>query len=207
MKRSVASVLVFVLAYGLFWGLLVTRPTGAFAQGGASAAARAVPITGFRADFLDHWNYLEKRFVALAQAMPQEKYAWRPGEGVRSVSEVFLHVAGANFGFMAILGVQPPIELDHRTFEKSTTDRTKVVEYLKLSFDHVRQTVLKTSDADLEKSAKMFGHDTTVRVVLFTLATHLPEHLGQAIAYARMNGVAPPWTAERQAQQHEKPKP
>ncbi len=164
------------------------------------------PASGFRAEFLRHWADLEKKFVSLAQAMPQEKYGWRPGEGVRSVSEVFVHVAGGNYFLIAPVGVKPPEGLS-RDDEKKITDKSAVVEMLKKSFEHVRQAILKITDADLDKPVKFFGRDATVREVLFYLATHQPEHLGQSIAYARMNSVVPPWTAERQTQQQQqKPK-
>lgn len=199
----------------LFLALPALAGTPAFAQTGVPAtsaptsATPAPPTGGFRAEFLKHWDDLSKKFVDLAQAMPQEKYTWRPGPGVRSVSEVYLHVAGANFGFMTLVGIQPPTPIDRRTFETSTTDRAKVAEYLRQSFEHVRLAVVRMSDADLDKPAKLFGRDTTVRDVLFTLGSHQPEHLGQSIAYARINGVVPPWTAARQAQQaqQQQPKP
>ena len=201
MKRTLSSFLLLLL-------LAAVAAPVAFAQGLTSPVATtpAAPPAGFRGDFLKEWDDLEHKLVALAQAVPQEKYTWRPGEGVRSFSEVFLHMAGANFGFLAMLGVQPPAGIDRQTYEKSTTDRAKIVENLKQSFDHVRQFVLKTSDADLEKPAKLFGRETTVRGVLYVLGTHQPEHLGQLIAYSRVNGLVPPWTAERQAQQQQKPK-
>ncbi len=197
MKRCVTCAVVLAV-------VLVGGAAPAFAQSKPSSAA---PADWLRAEFLKSWDDTEKKFVDLAQAVPQEKYTWRPGKGVRSVSEVFLHVAGANYLFMSALGAQSPAEITKDSFETSTTDRAKVVEYLKQSFEHVRQTVQKTSDADLEKPAKLFGRDTTVRGVLWLLATHLPEHLGQSIAYARMNNVVPPWTVARQAkQQQQKPK-
>ena len=200
----------------LMLALLVATPL--LGQGGAPAAQAAAPAapaameapkSGFRAQFLTQWDTLEKKFVALAEAIPQEKYTWRPTPEVRSVSEVFLHVAGGNYFSLEGMGVPPPAGVDRKTYEKSTADRAKIVEQLKQSFDLVRETVLKTSDADLEKPAKLYGQPATVRDVLFALATHQPEHLGQSIVYARLNGVVPPWTAERQArqkQQQQQPK-
>ncbi|MGH9669635.1 MAG: DinB family protein [Terriglobales bacterium] len=190
----------------LFIVLLLAAPL--LAQSGAptaaapsAAAAMEAPKSGFRADFLKQWDALEKKFVALAEAIPQEKYTWRPTPEVRSVSEVFLHVAGGNYFYLEGVGVPPPAGVDRKTYEKSATDRAKIVEQLKQSFDLVRGTVLKTSDADLEKPAKLYNQPSTVREVFFVLVTHQPEHLGQSIVYARECGVVPPWTAERQARQ------
>jgi uncharacterized damage-inducible protein DinB len=170
-----------------------------------AAAAMEAPKSGFRADFLKEWDALEKKFVGLAEAIPQEKYTWRPTPEVRSVSEVFLHVAGGNYFYLDGMGVALPAGMDRKNYEKSTTDRAQTVEQLKQSFDRVRETVLKTSDADLEKPAKLYGQASTVREVLFALVTHTPEHLGQMIVYARECGVVPPWTAERQARQKQQP--
>ena len=187
---------------GLMLALLVSLPL--LAQGQAPAAAPAAttmeaPTSGFRADFLKEWGTLEKKFVGLAEAVPQGKYAWRPTPEVRSVGEVLLHVAGGNYFYLEGMGVSPPAGMDRKNYEKSTTDQAKVVEQLKQSFALVRETVLKTSDADLDKPAKLYGQPSTVREVLFALVTHTPEHLGQMIVYARECGVVPPWTAERQA--------
>jgi len=188
MKGSVKSTLILTL-------LLGCGAVTALAQDKPSTAAPAPPASGFRAEFLRQLDDAEKKLVDLAQAMPEEKYTWRPAEGVRSVSEVYMHVAGANFFFPRIIGIQPPAGLS-REMEK-ITDKAKVVETLKQSFEHARQAALNTADADLDKGVKLFGRDSTVREVLLLLATHMHEHLGQSIAYARMNGVVPPWSAGR----------
>ncbi|MBI3668500.1 MAG: DinB family protein [Acidobacteria bacterium] len=175
-----------------------------------AAAAPAAPTSGFRADFLADWDDLAKKAVSLAEAMPPEKYTWRPGEGVYSVSEIYLHIAGGNFGLAQTIGFAPPAGIETRGLMKSTTDKAKVLDILKQSFEHVRQAALKTTDADLDKPVKLFGQPSTVRNVFYILGTHQHEHFGLGIAYARVNGVVPPWTAARQAQQQlqkEKPKP
>ena len=171
-----------------------------------SAQETAKPTTpdtlthNFRAEFLRQWDDFGNKMIALADAMPKDKYSWRPGVGVRSVGEVFAHVASGNFGFMKMIGVDLPSGIDRKSVD-SLTDKEKIVEVLKKSFEHVRQAIVKTADADFDKPAQIFGREGTVREVFFLLATHQPEHLGQSIAYARMNGVVPPWTAERQVQQ------
>lgn len=167
----------------------------------AAATTTAAPASGFRADFLKEWDSLEKKFVGLAEAIPQEKYTWRPTPETRSVSEVLLHVAGGNYFYLDGMGVAPPAAWDRKNYEKSTTDQAKIVEQLKQSFAQVRETVLQTSDADLAKPAKLYGQPSTVREVLFAMVTHTPEHLGQMIVYTRQCGVVPPWTAARQARQ------
>ncbi len=155
------------------------------------AAAGAAP--SFKAAFLNQLADSEKKLVSLAQAVPQEKMTWRPAEGVRSMSEVFMHEAGANYMFMTFLGAKAPAGLD-RSMEKTVTDQAKIVQNLKDSFAHVRQAVSALSDADMTKEAKMFGRTQNYETVLFVYSNHLHEHLGQLIAYARQNGIVPPWS-------------
>ena len=159
--------------------------------------APAAPPT-FKQVFVNRLDDTEQKLVGLAEAMPQEKYSWRPMEGVRSVSEVFMHEAGANYGFMAMMGVKPPAGVD-RNAEKTVTEKAKVVEALKASFAHVRDAVNGFSDADMAKTAKMFGMTLTYEEALFIMANHMHEHLGQAIAYARMNGIVPPWSKGKES--------
>ncbi|HEV2021626.1 MAG TPA: DinB family protein [Terriglobales bacterium] len=209
MKKTSPLILTKLTLLALL-ALLVAAPLlaqcGAPTQAAPPAAMEAAK-SGFRADFLKQWDTLETKFVGLAEAIPQEKYTWRPTPEVRSVSEVFLHVALGNYSYLDAIGVPLPAGMDRKTYEKSTTDRAKIVEQLKLSFGLVRETVLKTSDADLEKPAKLYGQPSTVREVLFALVTHTPEHLGQMIVYGRECGVVPPWTAERQARQKQQQPP
>jgi len=141
----------------------------------------------------------ESKFVDLAKAIPADKYTWRPGEGVRSVSEVFLHIASANYGLPTMLGAAPAEGFNRQGFEKSTTEKDKVIEQLNKSFAYLESAVDKTSDAELNKRMKLFGgKEGTGGDILFLIITDLHEHLGQMIAYARMNSVVPPWSAARQ---------
>jgi len=198
----------------LFLGLLLAAAPTAFAQTAAAPVATpAAPTAGFRAEALNELAGLEQRFLSLAQAVPPEKYTWRPAEGVRSISEVYMHVAGANYALPRLVGVAPPAAFNPRGFDTSVTEKAKVIDALRQSFAHVRQAVLNMPDADGEKKVKLFGADNTYRGVLVFIIRHMAEHLGQSIAYARMNGVTPPWTEEQQQRvqqqqqlQKEKPK-
>jgi uncharacterized damage-inducible protein DinB len=168
----------------------------------ATNATPAPPTSGFRAEFLNELKYEEDRFVRLAQAMPADKYTWRPAEGVRSVSEVYLHVAAANYNIPRLFGMPPPAGFKLQGFDKSTSDKTKVIETLRLSFAHMREAALYMSDADLEKQVDWLeGKKNTNRGVMLFILRHAAEHLGQSIAYARINGIVPPWTEEQQQQQ------
>jgi uncharacterized damage-inducible protein DinB len=160
----------------------------------ASAQAAAAPTSGYRAEFLKEMQYFEGRFTQLAEAIPADKYAWRPGAGVRSVAEVLLHVAGANQGLPGMAGIKAPAGFSMQGYEASTTDRAKIIAELKKSFEHIRGAASQMQDADADKAMKVFGMDMTGRSFSFFMARHLGEHLGQLIAYARVNGVVPPWS-------------
>ena len=154
------------------------------------AAVAAGPL---QTDVANELTAVEKKIVSLAEAVPAEKFAWRPADGVRSVSEVYMHVVGANYMLPTMIGAKMPAGIT-RDMEKTVTDKAKVVESLKASFAHARKAVEGVPDTDLEKKVKFFGTEKTERELLMILVTHAHEHLGQSIAYARMNGVAPPWS-------------
>jgi uncharacterized damage-inducible protein DinB len=156
--------------------------------------ASEAPKSGFRAEFLRDLDGVQRKIVDLASAVPADKYSWRPAPGVRSISEVYMHIAGGNYLLASFTGMKPP-GYDTRSLEKITeTDRVLVE--LKKSFDHLRTAALNATDSDLDKSINMFGNDTTERAAFLTALNHLHEHLGQSIAYARMNGVVPPWSGK-----------
>lgn len=159
--------------------------------------------SGFLADYLVQWNQVEKKLKDLAEAIPVEKYSWRPGEGVRSVQEVVVHVASSNYYLPTMIGVKPPEGFSGH-MEKTITEKSEAIKALTESFEHFRQALNNMSDTDLDKPAEFFGQKTDVRGVFFNLLSDTHEHLGQLIAYARVNGVVPPWTAARQkAEKHE----
>jgi len=136
-------------------------------------------------------NSIEEKLVQLAEAMPQEKMSWRPMEGVRSPSEVFMHVAAANYFIAGALGAETPSDVNPREFEKSVTDKADVAAKLKDSFAFARKAV---EEADPEEATKLFGQESTKQGAMLVLVEHASEHLGQSIAYARMNEVVPPWS-------------
>ncbi len=123
-------------------------------------------------------------------------------EGVRSVSEVYLHIADANYLFANAAGLKAPVDnktlMDEKSRDMRTTDKAKIAEELNASFDWTKSAVSKLTNADLEKKVDFFGMKMTLRNLLFSMLSHMHEHLGQSIAYARSNGVVPPWTAKEQ---------
>jgi len=172
--------------------LALFLPALALAATAPPAKAPAPKPTSFRDEFLHDLDEVQTKVLDLAAAVPAEKYSWRPSEGVRSVSEVYMHIAGANYVLATFLGVQPPAEMP-KDIEK-ITDKKRVLAELQKSFDHLRAIAKSVTDAELEEPVKLFGSDTTKRGVLITALNHMHEHLGQSVAYARLNGIVPPWS-------------
>ena len=161
-------------------------------------------VTGYRSEVLAEVIVQEDKFSRLAEAIPADKYNWRPTPEVRSFAEVLLHVSAANYNLYKLVGTQPPANLDIKNLEKSTTDKAKVIATLKDSFAHAKSAIKAMSDADLDKSFDWFGGKNTQRGALLFIVRHAAEHLGQSIAYARFAGVVPPWTEDAQRKQPEK---
>jgi uncharacterized damage-inducible protein DinB len=161
-------------------------------------------LTGYRSEIMAEVMIQEDKFTRLAEAIPAEKYTWRPSPDVRSFAEVFLHVSAANFNLYKLVGTPPPAGFDVKGFEKSTTDKAKVIATLKDSFAHAKKAITAMPDANLEKSLDWFGGKNTQRGILLFIVRHGAEHLGQSIAYARFVGITPPWTEDLQKKQPEK---
>jgi uncharacterized damage-inducible protein DinB len=161
----------------------------------AGGAAQVAPTgTGFRAEYLAELTVSEDHLLRLAQALPAGKYDWRPAAEVRSVSEVFLHIAGSNFNLPRVLGVAPREGMVERDYDKSTTQKAEVIAALRDSFAFLRNAIDRLTDADAEKKVAWFGGENTYRGVLYFMARHTGEHTGQLVAYARINGIVPPWS-------------
>ena len=144
---------------------------------------------------------LAAKMVGLAEAMPADKYDWRPGDGVMSVGEVFMHVAAYNYFYPSMAGAPIPdgvgVTTDYSTvgaFEDSRSNRDEIIEALKASFEHLEQVTAGASPSTLDDMVSVFGNDVTVQEAWMGTLTHIHEHLGQSIAYARTNGIVPPWS-------------
>jgi uncharacterized damage-inducible protein DinB len=161
----------------------------------ASLIAMPTHAQGVTADVQAAIDDAASKIVQLAEAIPADKYSWRPGAGVRSVSEVLMHVAGGNTGIPGMAGVQrKPATPLPRNAEQTITEKAAVIAALRASYDYLKLAVADVPDAQLGDAVNLFGNQSTKRGVLMLLATHNHEHLGQMIAYARMNNIAPPWS-------------
>jgi len=163
----------------------------------ATADETPDPVASARADWLGNFDFTIGRVGQLADAIPADKWAWRPAEGVRSVSEVVGHVAVGNYYLATFLGGSMPEGMSMES--EKETDPAKLHEMLDASIAHVHQVVEGLTAAQLEEKVEFFGQQMTKRGILLVALGHVHEHLGQLIAYARMNGVVPPWTAAENA--------
>ena len=159
-----------------------------------SGFAAAQNPGGFKGEFLGNFGQVESKFYQLVEAMPIDTYDWRPGAGVRSVCEVFMHISVDNYLMGGAFGVVMPREMEGPGAEKCPGDKAKVMAAMKASFGAIRAKVNTLTDADMDQPAKLFGATQTKRAWLLATAEHAGEHLGQSIAYARSNGVVPPWS-------------
>jgi uncharacterized damage-inducible protein DinB len=139
---------------------------------------------------------VQKKFVDLANAIPADKFTWRPSADSRSFAEVLLHVAGERYGILSLMGAPKPEGFEGKTFEKSTTDKARIVDELNRSWTFTETTIKGMNNADFAKLLPKLGPQANEGDVIYILVADAHEHLGQAVAYARENGIVPPWTVE-----------
>ena len=140
------------------------------------------------------WGHVSHQLIALAEVTPPEKFVWRPGPGVRSMSEVYMHIAIGNFYLLSVTGPKMPAELSSPDMEKTVTDKAQVINWLKRSLDAVKTAHTAARPADLRRKVKIQGVDADVDGIYLRIIVHANEHMGQLVAYARMNGIVPPWS-------------
>lgn len=191
--------LSLVLALAMLSGAALAAPAPK-----DDAADHTAPSYDLKAQSLLDLQAVQKKFVDLANAIPPDKLTWRPSADSRSFAEVFLHVAGERYGILQLMGVTPPEAVDGKALEKSTTDRTQIVAELNKSWAFAQKTIDGMSNAEFAKLLPKLGPQANAGDVVYILVADAHEHLGQAVAYARQNGIVPPWTAEAQMKAAEK---
>ena len=139
------------------------------------------------------WGHVSRQLMELAEAIPADKYSWRPGPGVRSVSEVLMHIAIANFYLLSVTGPKMPPEITDK-MEESVTAKADVIGWLQRSLEAVKTARAQLKPGDLQRKVKIEGKVTTVDAMYLRIIIHDNEHMGQLVAYARMNGIVPPWS-------------
>ena len=152
------------------------------------------PLEGLWQGFEGEWGYVSRHLTALAEAFPPSLFGWRPVPGVRSISEVLMHVALANFYLLSMTGPALPTDLASIELETSVTEKGQVIGWLTRALDAVRAGYAAVTPDDFQRKVKILGRDATVDGTYLRILVHANEHMGQLTAYARMANVAPPWT-------------
>jgi len=193
----------------LIAGLVVLiAGAAASAQSADNAAAdKTAPSYDMKGQSLADLQVVQTKMVALANAIPTDKLTWRPSPDSRSFAEVFLHVAGERYQILGMGGAVPPADFHGKTYEKSTTDKAQIVAELNKTWDFAQKTINGMSNADFAKLLPSLGPQANDGDVVYILVADAHEHLGQLVAYARVNGIVPPWTAEAMKKAAEKKAP
>jgi uncharacterized damage-inducible protein DinB len=174
---------MLLLNAALLAGALLSSQTG---------AAQKAP-EGIWQGYDGEWKHVTSQLVALAEATPENKFAWRPAKGVRSTSEVYMHIAVANFYLLSITGPKMPEGVTKDT-ETSVTSKAEVIKWLKRSLEAVKAAHASVTPTDLQRKVHIADRDATVDGMYLRIIVHANEHMGQLVAYARMIGVVPPWS-------------
>ncbi len=186
-----------VLALAVLSTAAAASAVGASAQATPASPAKDTtpPSYDMKAQALLDLDAVNTKFVSLAQAIPQSKFIWRPSPDSRSFAEVLLHVSAERYQILALMGATPPADFDAKGYEKSTTIPATIVEDLNTSWAFARATIEGMTNADFARLLPKLGPSANAGDVVYILVADAHEHLGQSIAYARVNGIVPPWTA------------
>ena len=139
------------------------------------------------------WKHVSRQLLDLAEATPADKFSWRPAPGVRSTSEVYMHIALANFYLLSVTGAKMPADMKEG-MDKSVTAKADVINWLRRSLDAVKEAHGAVTPKDLDRKVHIADRDATVDGMYLRIIVHANEHMGQLVAYARMTGVTPPWS-------------
>jgi len=170
----------------LLLAVLILGATNAFAQ-------TKDQLEGLWEGYDGEWLHVSHQLISLAEAIPADRYSWRPAPGVRSVSEVFMHIAIANFWLLSVTSPKMPAELTDG-MEKSVTAKADVIAWLERSLEAVKTARAQLKPGDIQRKVKVENKVVMVDGMYLRIIIHDNEHMGQLVAYARMNGIAPPWS-------------
>ncbi len=151
--------------------------------------------TSIKASFLADIEVMREKFIGLAEAFPQDTYDWRPMDGVRSVAEVLMLIASEGYGFApTALGGSAAMSREESQALAETTDKAQVIDHLNKGFAYARSEIEEIDPATLVNARALFGRERSTPELTLFVAGDMHEHLGQLIAYARMNQIVPPWS-------------
>lgn len=187
MKKTILATLILLLSLCSVAGAAPVPPQ--------DNSDHTAPSYDMKPQSLLDLQQVQKKMIALAEAVPADKYAWRPSKDSRSFAEVFLHVSGERYQILSMMGAAAPADFNGKTYEQSTTDKARIVEELSKSWEFSKNAINGMTNADFAKPLPKLGPQANAGDVIYILVADAHEHLGQLIAYARVNGIVPPWTA------------
>ncbi|HTM34014.1 MAG TPA: DinB family protein [Vicinamibacterales bacterium] len=153
-------------------------------------------VAELKTSFLTDLEVMRGKYVGLAEAFPQDKYDWRPMEGVRSVAEVLMLAAMEGYSFIptSFGGKPPDISKEEMGKLRSLNTKAQVIDHLNKGFAHAKAQLEAVDNATLTGKRTLFGQQRSAAAIALFVGGDLHEHLGQLIAYARMNKIVPPWS-------------
>ena len=161
---------------------------------GTPLRAQAPSAHPVRDELMGQFESSIRKVIALADAMPAESYAWKPSADAMPVGHVYAHIAHYNFMYPATsMGIAAPGTIRLDTLE-AMRNKAQLVALLRQSAEHVRGSLKAMPAAELERNTTLYGRTVPKWAVILQLVTHMNEHLGQSIAYARSNNIVPPWS-------------
>lgn len=166
-------------------------PSGSLVPDSASAAL-------IRSQFLARFEQLQRKLSALANAIPAERYSWRPNQEVRSVAEVYQHLLSDHFRGIAVgFGLADAVITGGpRAFQglSDPPSKAEVLQHLSETVDFLKEQIARVDAGSLAGTRSIYGRPNTIVWTALNMTAETHEHLGQLIAYARMIGVVPPWS-------------
>ena len=185
------------------WRRLVVAAAAVLTTAALSTPARAQDVITkeaaavVKASFIADLEVMKGKFIGLAEAFPQDKYTWRPMDGVRSVSEVLMLAAMEGYSFVPTSFGGKAAQLGTReemAAMRNLTDKAKVIEHLNKGFAHAKAELEALDPAQMTGKRQVMGQSRSAVDTALMIGGDLHEHLGQLIAYARMNKIVPPWS-------------
>ncbi len=155
------------------------------------------PLEGYWQGYKGEWGRVSRQLVALSEAIPEDKFNWRPAEGILSIKDVITHTALTNYYLLKAIGQPFPTELKTAVQDNTIATKNAVIHWLKRSLEAVQSARATTTEAELGRAVQLLKRDSTVDAVYLRIIIHAYEHMGQLIAYARINGVTPPWSEQK----------
>ena len=175
--------------------LVLTAALAGLLVAGLPAVTSAQDGASLKAAYIGDLEVMRDKFLGLADAFSADQYTWRPMEGVRSVSEVLMLIAGEGYAFAPVaLGAETSMTFPEVQALAEITDKAEVIDQLTKGFSYAMEQLAGVDPATLGGTQMVFGQERTTAQVVLAVAGDMHEHLGQLIAYARTNEIVPPWS-------------